>query len=204
VQPGNPEERIMRSAVIRSVPIGAVLVLLIAHQVAAFEMNGGCTLQIVSTDASGEVVDTVSGPGAEGGGTQSDPFLVDWDGSVSWEGRSNDQVFTNHTWQTYLFHVPTPIRGGDPNEEDETVGTGTAGVAENAPFRLSGLYFVSGNIDGEGGTHCDGSGWFQVTGSPVATIPFWLAVLIALAGAALIASSRPETGGTVIVQRTVQ
>ena len=194
----------MRSAVLRAVPIAAMLALLIAHPVAAFELNGGCTLDIVSTDASGAVVDTASGPGVEGGGTQADPFLIDWDGSVSWEGSSNDQVFTNHSWQTYVFHVPTPVRGGDPNEEDETVGAGTAGVAANAPFRLSGLYFVSGNIDGEGGTHCDGSGWFQVIGSPVATFPFWLAVLIALAGAALIASSRPEAGGTVIVQRSVQ
>ena len=101
-------------------------------------------------------------------------------------------------WQTYVFLVPTPVRGGDPNDDDDTTGDGTVGVGENAPFRITGLYYVSGTIDGEGGTHCDGSGWFQLTGSPVATLPFWLAVLIAVAGAALIWSSRPHAGGTTV------
>jgi hypothetical protein len=191
----------MRPALLRAAFIGAMASLALASPVGAVELNGGCTIEIVSTDATGAVVDTASGPGAAGGATQADPFLIDWDGSVAWEGSSGDQVFNDHTWQTYVFHVPTPVRGGDPNEDDETVGTGSAGVAANAPFRVAGLYYVSGNIDGEGGTHCDGSGWFQLTGNPVATLPFWLAVLVAVAGAALIASSRPHvlptTGGTV-------
>jgi hypothetical protein len=191
----------MRPALLRAAFIGAIVSLAVAAPVGAIELNGGCTIEVVSTDATGAVVDTASGPGDAGGGTQADPFLIDWDGSVAWEGSSGDQVFNNHTWQTYVFHVPTPVRGGDPNEEDETVGTGSAGVAANAPFRVAGLYYVSGNIDGEGGTHCDGGGWFQLIGNPVATIPFWLAVLVAVAGAALIASSRPHlvptTGGTV-------
>ncbi len=158
---------------------------------------------LASTDAAGAEVDTASGPGASGGGTQADPFLIDWDGSVSWEGSSGDQVFSNHAWQTYVFLVPTPVRGGDPNDDDETVGVGSAAVGENAPFRITGLYYVSGHIDGEGGTHCDGSGWFQLTGNPVTTIPFWLAVLIAVAGAALIWSSRPQAVPTTTVEGSV-
>ena len=156
-----------------------------------------CTLELVSTDASGGPVDTASGTGPAGGGTQDDPFLVDWDGTVSWDGTSGDQVFNNHAWQTFVFLVPTPVRGGDPNEDDDVTGNGTVGVSENAPFRIAGLYYVSGNIDGEGGTHCDGSGWFKLTGNAVATIPFWVAVLIAVAGAVLIASARPHVGTTV-------
>lgn len=191
----------MRSAVLRAFSIGTVLILLLATPVGAFELNGGCTLEIASTDASGGPLDLASGPGAAGGGTQSDPFLIDWDGEVSWVGGSGDQVFNNHGWQTFVFLVPTPVRGGDPNDDDETVGTGTAGVGENAPFRITGLYYVSGTIDGEGGTHCDGSGWFQLTGNPVTTIPFWVGVLIAVAGAALIWSSRPHAGGTTIQGR---
>jgi hypothetical protein len=188
----------MRWAVLRAAAIGAALSLALTFPVGAFEMNGGCTLDIFSTDATGAPVDTASGPGAAGGGTQADPFLIDWDGTVSWEGSSGDQVFNNHTWQTFVFLIPTPVRGGDPNELDDTVGTGTAAVAENAPFRITGLYHVSGSIDGEGGTHCDGSGWFQLTGNPVATLPFWLAVLIAVAGAVLIASSRPHAEAVIV------
>ena len=188
----------MRSAVLRAFAIGIVLTLLLAQPLAAFELNGGCTLEIASTDASGGPLDLASGPGAAGGGTQADPFLIDWDGTVSWVGSSGDQVFNHHSWQTYVFLVPTPVRGGDPNEDDDTTGDGTVGVGENAPFRITGLYYVSGTIDGEGGTHCDGSGWFQLTGNPVATIPFWLAVLIAVAGAVLIWSSRPHAGVTTV------
>lgn len=190
----------MRSAVLRAFSIGTVLTLLLAHPVAAFELNGGCTLEIASTDASGAPLDLASGPGAAGGGTQADPFLIDWDGTVSWVGSSGDQVFKNNSWQTYVFLVPTPVRGGDPNDDDGTTGDGTVGVGENAPFRITGLYYVSGAIDGEGGARCDGSGWFQLTGNPVATLPFWVAVLIALAGAALIWSSRPHAGGTTTVE----
>jgi len=191
----------MRSSLVRAFSIGTILILALAHPVAAFELNGGCTLEIASTDATGAPLDLASGPGAGGGGTQSDPFLVDWDGGVSWVGSSGEQVFNNHGWQTFVFLVPTPVRGGDPNEDDETVGTGTVGVGENAPFRITGLYYVSGTIDGEGGTHCDGSGWLQLTGNTVTTIPFWLAVLIAVAGAALIWSSRPHAGGTTVQGR---
>ena len=148
---GQSEERIMRSAVLRAFSIGTILTLLLAYPAAAFELNGGCTLEIASTDASGGPLDLASGPGAAGGGTQADPFLIDWDGTVSWVGSSGDQVFNNHSWQTYVFLVPTPVRGGDPNDDDDTTGDGTVGVGENAPFRITGLYYVSGTIDGEGG-----------------------------------------------------
>jgi hypothetical protein len=188
----------MRTLASRALP-AAVMALLLAQPAAAFELNGGCSLEIASLDAAGAPVDVASGPGAAGGGTQDDPFLIDWDGTVSWVGNSGDQVFNNHTWQTYVFLIPTPVRGGDPNDEDDTTGTGTAGVSANAPFRITGLYHVSGHIDGDEGAHCDGSGWFKLTGDAVGTIPFWLAVLIAVAGAALIASSRPHAvaGATV-------
>lgn len=181
----------MRTVAFR-VTLAAILTLLLAQPVAAFELNGGCSLEIASFDASGAPVDAASGPGAAGGGTQADPFLIDWEGTVTWQGHSGDQVFNNHTWQTYVFLVPTPVRGGDPNEENDTTGTGTADVSASAPFRISGLYYVSGHIDGDEGAHCDGSGWFKLTGDAAGTLPFWLAVLIAVAGAALIATSRPD------------
>ena len=42
----------MRSAVLRAFSIGTILTLLLAHPVAAFEMNGGCTVII---DPEGDV-----------------------------------------------------------------------------------------------------------------------------------------------------
>ena len=181
----------MRIVAVRVLVAGLLLVAL-AQPVAGFELNGGCNLDLSSFDATGAPVDVATGPGAGGGGTQDDPFLVDWDGTVTWQGNSGDQVFHNHTWQTYAFLIPTPVRGDDPNDDDETTGTGTVGVSANAPFKITGLYYVSGHIDGDEGAHCDGSGWFKLTGDAVGTIPFWLAVLIAVAGAALIAGSRPH------------
>jgi hypothetical protein len=182
----------MRMLVLRAGFIGSLMSVALVAPVAAFELNGGCTLELTSTDASGAIVDSASGPGDAGGGTQSDPFLVDWDGAVAWEGSSGDQLFTNHSWQTFVFHVPTPVRGGDPNDEEDTVGTGSASVGANAPVRVVGLFYVSGSINGEGGTHCDGGAWFQLTGNAVGTLPFWLSVLLAIAGLALIAASRPH------------
>jgi hypothetical protein len=184
----------MRAMALRASPVVLVptLLMLLAGPATGFELNGGCALDIASTDVTGAPVDVATGPGAGGGGTQDDPFLIDWDGTVNWQGSSGDQVFNNHSWQTYVFLVPTPVRGGDPNDEDDVVGTGSADVSANAPFRISGLYYVSGHIDGEGGTHCDGSAWFKLIGDPVSTFPFWLAILLAVAGAVLIATSGPH------------
>lgn len=171
----------------------AAMGLLLAAPVAAFELNGGCNVTLTSMDASGEVIDTASGPG--GGGTQADPFMIDWDGSISWQSNSGSQVFENHGWQTFVFMVPTPVRGGHENSAHATTGSGTAGVGENAPFRITGLYYVSGDINGDGGTHCDGNGWFKLIGDPLGTLPFFIALVLIVAGAALMVTARPNRIG---------
>lgn len=186
----------MRARRVLSGVAGATaLGLLMAAPVAAFELNGGCNVTLTSMDAGGGTIDTASGPGS--GGTEADPFLIDWDGTISWESDSGSQVFMDHAWQTYVYMIPTPVRGGHPNDAGETTGSDTEGVGENAPFRITGLYFVSGDINGEGGTHCDGSGWFKLTGDATGTVPFFIGLLIILAGAALLFLSRPTviTGG---------
>lgn len=167
--------------------------LLSVSPVAAFDLNGGCTVTLTSIDANGETIDTASGPGS--GGTADDPLLIDWDGVVSWESDAGSQVFLNHEWQTFVFNVPTPVRGGDPNEGEGTTGSGTAAVGENAPFRITGLYHVSGEINGDEGAHCDGSGYFKLTGDPLGTIPFFLGAILVFAGGVLVATARPDWGG---------
>lgn len=164
-----------------------------AASTAAFELNGGCTVTLTSMDAGGGTIDTATGPGA--GGTEADPFLIDWEGSISWQSNSGSQVFMNHTWQTFVFMFPTPVRGGDPNDAGTTTGTGSAGVGENAPFVVTGLYHVSGDINGDEGAHCDGNGVFKLTGDPLGTVPFFVGLGLTLAGGAVLATARPNMGG---------
>jgi hypothetical protein len=163
--------------------------LLAAAPVASFDLDGGCSMTMTSTDASGATIDTASGPGA--GGTQSDPFMIDWEGSVSWNGNSGETVFNNHSWQVYVYRIPTPVRGGHPNDDNDTTGTGSAGVEENAPFRTTGLYHVSGDIAGDGGAACRGSAWFKLIGDPTATVPWLFGIAVTLVGLAVAWWSRP-------------
>lgn len=185
----------MRQAqrIARAAGLAGLLVLVLVAPAGAFELNGGCTLELASTDASGAALDTASNGQ---GGTQDDPFIVDWDGTVSWNGTSGSTVFRNHSWQVSVFNIPTPLRGGDPNDGEETTSTGSTGVSENAPFEFTGLYFVSGDIAGDGGARCDGSAWFKLNGNPVTTIPFWIAVVIVVIGLLLVWSSRATLPGS--------
>jgi len=178
---------------LRALAAAAAVGLLAATPVAAFDLNGGCTVTLTSMDASGTVIDSASGPGA--GGTEGDPFMIDWEGTISWQSSSGSQVFMNHGWQTFVFMFPTPVRSGDPNEAGSTTGSGTAAVGENAPFRITGLYHVSGDINGDDGAHCDGNGWFKLIGDPLGTVPFFLGIGFVLAGAAVTATARPNMGG---------
>jgi hypothetical protein len=181
-----------RSAALAGIA-GLLLALLAAAPVGAFELNGGCNLTLTSNDESGATVDTASGgSGGGSGGTHDDPFVIDWEGTVSWSGDSGSLVFRDHSWQTFVFLVPIPVRGGDPNEGEDTTAEGAADVDQNAPFKTSGLYYVSGVIDGAEGAHCDGSGWFKLDENAVETIPFWLAVLIAVAGLVVLYTARPH------------
>lgn len=159
------------------------MALLIPGSAAAFPLTN-CTLELTSLDENGNAVDSSTGPSADA--TLDDPFLVDWDGSVVWNGTMGSQVIKNHSWHVDVFHFPTPLRGGDPNEDGDPNGDGTVDVSANAPFQLTGTFFVSGEISGEGGS-CVGSGWFKIVGEPVGTVPFFLALVLLVGGAILIA-----------------
>ncbi|HYC07377.1 MAG TPA: hypothetical protein VEG29_05580, partial [Candidatus Binatia bacterium] len=72
------------------------------------------------------------------------------------------------------------------NGDGDQSGTGTVGVSANAPFRFTGLYYVSGSISGQGGS-CTGSGWLKLAGDPVGTIPFFVGVALLVLGVVLAA-----------------
>jgi len=177
-----------------ALPILVVLLLLPASA-GAFPLTT-CTLTVTSTDASGKTIATATA-GADDA-TQTNPLLVDWDGTVTWRGTSGDNAIKNNSWHVDVFMVPTPLRGGDANDKGNKVGDGTTSVRGNAPFQFTGLYYVSGEFRGDGGT-CTGSGWFKLIGNPASTIPFWIAVVLGLLGLALLALGLRGSWGWAVV-----
>jgi hypothetical protein len=162
----------------------AVLLLFGATPVGAFPLNG-CTMSLQSTGADGTAVHAAEGGSPDA--TETDPFIVDWDGSVAWSGTTGSQVIKNNAWHIEVFGLPTPLRGGSANGDGNQTGHGTVGVKENAPFRFTGLYFVSGGISGQGGS-CEGSGWLRLAGDPVGTIPFFVGLIVLVLGLLLLVS----------------
>jgi hypothetical protein len=152
------------------------LVLVTIAPVAAFPLRL-CQLNLTSKDANGATIDTAQSGANDA--TQSDPFLVDWGGTVDYTGTTTN-VIKNYSYQIFVLGIPTPLRGADTNDDEDVDGGGTVGVSANAPFRVTGLFKVTGGYSGEGGS-CAGSGWFKLVGDPTGTVPFWLGlVLIAL------------------------
>jgi hypothetical protein len=162
----------MRRSVLGAVMPAALLLLLLPGSASAFPLTT-CSLELESLGAGGATIDTASSGAADS--TQADPFEVEWEGSVAYDGTTN-VVIKNYTYSISVFNVPTPLQGGGTNDDENTDGNGTVSVAANSPFRAAGLYYVSGTYTGEGGT-CTGSGWFRLLGDPVGTVP-WIAGLV--------------------------
>jgi hypothetical protein len=176
----------MRRSVSRAVLPAALLLLLLPGTAGAFPLST-CSLELLSNGADGGAIDTASSGANDA--TQADPFDVEWEGSVAWDGSTN-VVIKNYTYSISVFNVPTPLQGGGTNDDENTDGDGSVSVAANSPFRAAGLYYVSGTYSGEGGT-CTGSGWFRLLGDPVGTVP-WIAglVLAVLGGLGYVAAVR--------------
>ena len=165
----------MRRTMIGAVVLAALGVLVLAAPVGAFPLTN-CTLKATALKADGSTMGSIENGKADA--TQDNPFLVDWDGTITYSGGSNIAML-NNTWSVSVFTFPTPLSGGDDNPKDDRTGSGTVGVSANAPFRFTGLYYVYGELTGSGGS-CVGSGWFKLAGDPIGTIPFFggLGILI--------------------------
>jgi hypothetical protein len=143
-----------------------------------------CALTITSLDGDGSPLGTAESGARDA--TQSQPLVISWSGSITWTGSTGDAAFRRTSWHIEVFGVPTPLRGGDANEEGETTGTDSIRLADVIPFRVAGLFHVTGGLEGEGGT-CRGEGWVQIAGDPVGTVPFLVSLAMWLVGAALLA-----------------
>jgi hypothetical protein len=166
---------VMRRLVVSAL---AVLILLIPASATAFPLTS-CTLHLDSVNANGDVLATADN-GADDS-TQADPFPVDWDGTVEWTGTTGSQVIKDSDWGVSVFGIPTPLSGSEANEEGTPDGDGTVDVGVNLPFRMTGLFFVSGSISGTGGS-CEGSGWMRLIGDPFGTTLFWVGLILILLG----------------------
>jgi len=160
----------------------------------AFELTN-CRLVLQSFGADGQPLDTAIGDSEGGeGGSQDDPFVVDYDGTVRYEGDTADLVITDVSWSIDVFLVPTPIRGSGANDAEQTAAEGEIDVSRAVPFRAAGLVYLSGELAGEGGA-CRGGLWVRLgdeqEAAPASTIPFWIALLIVLAGLLTLWAARP-------------
>lgn len=154
------------------------LILMLPGSASAFPLSN-CTMTLTSLDADGATIDTATVGDTDA--TQANPFEVDVDGSVAWVGTMGPLVIKDHTWSVSVFNIPTPLSGGDPNSGGDTDGADTVQVGENLPFELTGLFFVSGQISGTGGS-CAGSGWMLLRGDPFGTLLFWAFLILILLG----------------------
>lgn len=159
-----------------------VLILLLPASASAFSLTN-CTLNLTSFDANGATIDTATVGDTDA--TQENPLLVDWEGTVQWAGTMGPLVIKDHQWGVSIFNLPTPENGGDANEDGDTDGDGTVRISEDLPFRVTGLYFVSGAISGTGGS-CEGSGWIELSGDAFGTVPFWLGLGLIVLGLLLL------------------
>ena len=169
--------RVMRRAAVIGLPV-MLLVLSLPLSVSAFPLTD-CTLNLTSLDAAGNELATATG--GAGDSTVADPFLVDWDGTVAWTGTTGAQVIKNARWGVSVFNIPTPLSGTEVNEDGTKGGDGTVDVGVNLPLRMTGLFFVSGSMRGEGGS-CSGSGWMRLAGDPFGSTLFWLGLVLIVLG----------------------
>ncbi len=155
----------------------------------------GCTVSVTSRDANGGKLDTASAPGD--GGTKADPFVVDPDGSVKWEG-SSDNVIKDASWSVSVAGIQ--VRSGKFDNDEETKKADGVQSMDILPSAVAGIMLtgdqvipVSGKVDGKGGS-CTASGYITGTGSPTSSPMFYAGLVSAAlglaAGAGMVAGTK--------------
>jgi hypothetical protein len=150
-------------------------------------LSGDCSGTGTALDHSGATIDKATAPSPAASPTH--PFIVRYNGTVPYTGQSKTPI-TNHKWEVSVFDVEVRS-GGSANHGDLTISTGTEKVNKYLPIKLTGLFYVSGSIKGQGGD-CAGNVWVLLAGSPVGTV-LWIAGLVLMViGALLLLFRRPS------------
>lgn len=137
----------------------------------------GCQGSAVSFTEAGEQIQSVTAPGP--GATQDDPFRVDFDGPVRWEG-SSDAVIANGSWTVTAW--PFSFGGDVTNSSGTTTADGEITPSEYLPFAIPGLVLVTVDLTGEAGATCSVSGWIQFSGNPLQSPAGWVAIALTVLG----------------------
>jgi hypothetical protein len=164
------------SRTILSAMAALLLVGMTAGQAAGVDASG-CQGSATSFTASGEEIQSVTAPGP--GATQEDPFTVDFDGLVKWEG-SSDAVIANGSWT--VTATPFTFSGDVTNSSGKKKADGTITPSDYLPFAIPGLVLVTVDLSGEGGTSCSVSGWIQFSGNPLSSPAGWVAIGLSVLG----------------------
>jgi hypothetical protein len=161
----------------------------------------GCSGQATSISANGTPLSTLVVPAPEEPnpdlvtGTVADPFRVTRKGTVQFAGNT-DRAVRDNTWQLSVFGVPVR-NGADPNDAGEKIFSGQMKIADEVPFRLTGLYRLRGSVTGDGG-RCSGSLWVRILGDPTGSGPWFVALGLIVLGGVVLLTARPrvraETG----------
>lgn len=137
----------------------------------------GCQGSATSFTSTGAEIQSVTAPGP--GATQQDPFTVDFDGPVTWEG-STDQVIANGSWT--VAAMPFSFSGDVTNSSGTKTSDGEIAPSGYLPFAIPGLVLVTVDLTGEGGASCSVSGWIQFSGNPLQSPAGWVAISLSVLG----------------------
>lgn len=145
-----------------------------------------CSGSGTSLSHSGATIQSASAPSGKASPTH--PFLVAYNGTVPYQGKSAE-VITNHHWHVSVFNVQVKS-GGSRNSQQEDTSSGTEKVKDYLPVKLTGLFYVSGSISGAGGS-CAGAVWVKLTGSPIGSVLWIVGIVLAVIGLLFLAIGRP-------------
>jgi hypothetical protein len=185
------------SLMVRILAVAAMAWLLVLPATAAaYPIIGKCSLTLTSTDAAGNPLDIIKS--GDESGSAGDPLLVDWQGTVSWEGQSQVSFKDNH-YHVAMFGMATPFQGEASNSADRGDTAGMFDFSASVPFRLTGTFFMSAGIIAADGTVCSGSFVVRLMGDPSGTLPFFAGLALVAIGALLLARGFSGHLGAAIV-----
>lgn len=149
----------------------------------------GCRGAMVSLRQDGSRRDAAIGSDRPSN-SRSDPFNVGWDDTVEWDGEIPEAP-GELRWTIKVAGV-TVDEGSKP--ANRTTWQGSFDVSDILPFKVTGLYRVEWDLQGEG-LACHGEAWVKLDGSPWFTAPWFVGagfLMLALGGVWL---ARPTRRG---------
>lgn len=170
-----------------AVSIGLVATLWQVGPAHAASANG-CSGQANSTTDGGSHLDAVAAPGF--GGTEKNPFTIQPDGPVTWNG-STTGVITNGTWTVTSSLFTTS--GSFDNDDQDQESDGTKKLTDYVPAAavMPGIYEVDVEVTGDGGT-CTVAGFIDIDMSPFESAWTFAALLFLLLAVMMFILGRPD------------